>query len=177
MKKCIFVFIFFNVILTYSNAQDVPKAELKYSKDLQKIISKIKNKKSIELAKLENVIPKTEIEFIIYYSYTYPDQDEITVNSFYFLDSLFYRNAELNKLNFTKKVIMMADIVDGGYAEKYYEYLEIIIKKNKKCFCKTYSKLSKSSKEWLEESFIEHCKKLAFMKIYLLKNSQLLRRC
>lgn len=52
----------------------------------------------------------------------------------------------------------MANFVDGEYAEAYYEYIEAIISKNKKCFCRTYLKLNENSKIRLEENYYQNCK-------------------
>ena len=118
-----------------------PEPNIGYKNNLDKVILKIVENQMVPVNDIEKCIPITEGNYSYYYHYTYPDKSDEKVKAFYKLDSIIYKNAELGKMNFPEKVFLMADFVDGEYAEPYFEdYIKKIAVKNKKCFCKTFSK-------------------------------------
>ncbi len=133
---------------------------IKYKNNLDKVILKIVENQIVPLMAIEKCIPNTEGNYSYYYHYTYPDKSEDEVKAFYKLDSMIYKNAETGKMNFPEKVFLMADFVDGEYAEPYFEdYIKKIALKNKKCFCNTFIKISEKNRLQLEDFYSNLCKK------------------
>lgn len=152
-------FLFLNLSFT-SFSQDLePKPDIKYKINLDQVILKLVRNQKVPLKEIEKSIPNTFDNFGYFYHYTYTDKSNNEVEAFYKLDSIIYKNAELGKMNFPQKVFLMADFVDGEYSESYEDYLIKIVLNNESCFCKTYLKLSEDSKIWLENFYINHCKK------------------
>lgn len=147
-----------NFILVAVYSQEMPMAKDKYLINLEFVINELSKNKLVKLAMIERTIPTSKKEYNVYYASTFPERNDDFVLAFYQLDSLIFLNAKYNKMNFAKKVIRMADFVDGEYAESYYFNLDDIVKLNTHCFCSEYRKLSSDSKDRLKEMYIEHCK-------------------
>lgn len=152
-KISLIALILITVMVFKINAQNGSKVSIKYSKNLEYVISKIKNNQKVSISRIEMTIPITIGEYAAYYDLSNPKYDENSLIAFEKLDSLIYRNAELNKLNFTKKVFKMAEFVDGEYADAYKEYIQIVIYRNKKYFSRYYNSYSNRIKLWLKEEY------------------------
>jgi len=160
MKDIIILsFLFINLSFNLFSQDLEPKPDIKYKNNLDQVIVKLVRHQKVPLKEIENCIPNTDDNYGYFYHYTYPDKSNNEVAAFYKLDSIIYKNAELGKMNFPKKVFFLADFVDGEYAESYEGYLQKIVLNNVNCFCKTYLKLSEDRKIWLENYYLNHCKK------------------
>jgi len=114
--------------------------------------------KEVSLEELQNAVPITQDEFLVYYSYTYPDKGKAINQSFIKVDNEIGKNAANNQGGFFRLYLELSPFVDGEYAESYFEDVDFIISKNIAKFCEIYSALSDSSKNKLEEYKIRYCK-------------------
>lgn len=112
--------------------------------------------RTVSLDSLQNSIPRTMDEFLIYYHTS--DTENEKRKYFFKLDSEIGFNAANNKGDFLRLYLELSSFVDGEYAESYFQDADFIISKNKKAFCEIYSKLSDNSKKKLEENAAQDCK-------------------
>ena len=114
--------------------------------------------KIVSLEDLQNAIPTTQDEFLLYYTYTYPDKKDEIRHAFSKVDNEIGKNAANNRNGFLKLYLELSPLVDGEYAESYFDHVEFVIEKNKDIFCKVYNELSEKSKNMLEEYHSKYCK-------------------
>lgn len=162
LSKCLMIS---SVIMLCSfdflNAQDnVARGNMEndtsgYAQNIQKVIGKIIEKEDISIEELQKTIPKTEDEFLIFYSFT--EKDEAANKAFYALDKLLFENAMKAEPHIFDLYLELSQFVDGEYAESYFEDVEAVIKKNKTKFCEQYSKLPNGKVSRLQEYYEKYC--------------------
>ena len=98
---------------------------------------------------LVKIIPKTESEYLSYYSLSFPDKQKNVNDAFIKLDDMIFKFACNGNINFFKSYIKMSEFVDGEYAETYFENIEIVISKRKEEFKEIYHSLNAECKKRL----------------------------
>lgn len=120
------------------------------------LVKKDVNNIGNDFQEIENIIPRTLKEFIVFYELTYPDINKST--EFYKINELILKYSKEDKGDLFFLLLNMAEFVDGEYAEGYFYDIEDIIVKNKVKFCVIYKYLSKESKRRIEDIYLEVCK-------------------
>ena len=141
----------------HKNETDSRHTKRDYRLIIDNVIKLFSLGKNISIEELQNAIPTTKEEFLVYYSYTYSDKGESINQSFYKIDSEIVKNATNNKGKFFILYFELSSFVDGEYAESYYDDVDFIIGKNKKVFCGVYKRLSENSRKKLEEYYSQYC--------------------
>ena len=140
-------------LLLYSELNK--KENVAYIRNLELVIKNISEEKAPTDSALYFAIPKTESEFIIYFSCDYEigsvQKSWIALNREVLL-------AAQNKEKIFLAYLGMAEFVDGYYAESYFDDLEGVISKyHKSFFCSTYSTLSKECQLKLGDMYEDFC--------------------
>jgi hypothetical protein len=154
----IFVFVFFVGANKNKKIDCENNSRSNYKSTLNDVILCFSKGGKVSIEKLQNVIPISQEEFSIYYSFTYPEKGKLIHKSFYKMDSQIIETAKKNKGLFLKLYLQLSPFVDGEYAEGYFVDVESIIEKNKSVFCKIYGSLNSDSKIKLKEYKERYCK-------------------
>jgi hypothetical protein len=129
-----------------------------YKDDLIRGIKKIEKGDSLDGESLIKCIPKTDNEYISFYSLTYPDsRDKIDLKAYYKLIDLFYKQALAGNQEVYKYLLEMSKFVDGEFATSYFEDLDFIVTKDKELFCKAFLLAEKEKTERIKDTFNENC--------------------
>lgn len=126
-----------------------------YHSKLQEAHVRFKLLGLLDTADVEYLMPRSDQEFGAFYSLSYPD---VIGSRFYFaLDSSFLELA-YNKENVLLVYLNMSTLVDGEYAESYYENVTFMFDNIAERICPLESSLKKDAKMKLEEYFAEYCR-------------------
>lgn len=128
---------------------------LNYESKIKIVISIIRNKKTPTLEEIQDVVPKTQDEYSLFYSYTY--KDESFNKAFYKLSNLIFKNARNKKLNFFVLYLQLSEFVDGDYAESYFEDVDFLISSNIDYFCEIFSTLPENKVKRLKRRYLKYC--------------------
>ena len=164
MKQTFFILFSIFVLVFFVEASKNKKIDFEnnsrsnYKSSLNDVILSFSKGKKVSIEKLQNVIPISQNEFSIYYSFTFPKKGKLIHKSFYSMDSQIIETAKKNKGLFLKLYLQLSPFVDGEYAEGYYDDVESIIEKNKNVFCNIYTSLNSDSKIKLKEYKVRYCK-------------------
>jgi hypothetical protein len=129
-----------------------------YKSLINDAIFKVSKGDTISADEIENIIPISQEEFSIFYSYTSPEEGRNFQNSFDKINALIVYYARNNKNNFLKLYSEVSPFVDGEYAESYYEDIDYIIEENKSAFRAIYKKLSLPCRKLLKSYYLKYCK-------------------
>jgi hypothetical protein len=161
-KHLIIVFILLNACSGSINNKKEAIREKDQSRDYKSIIDDVIVRfsvgKTVPFEDLLRAVPTTQAEYLLYYSYTYPDKGDTINQAFNKIDSAISKNAANNQNGFFKSYLELAPFVDGAYAESYFDYIIFLIEKNKVEFCQTFKDLSIRSKKRLERYEGQYCK-------------------
>lgn len=127
-----------------------------YEKNLQEVMQQLISGKELNVEQIQNAIPKTEGDFIVFYSYT--KKDEKSNTAFYTLNNLILKYAMNGESSIFKSFLLLSEFVDGEYAESYFEDVEAVIEKNKETFCKLFPQLPKKKVKRLLDLYDRYCK-------------------
>ena len=129
-----------------------------YERLIEKALKEWKKDNNISDTLIFNIIPETQDEFYKYYDLTNPNRGEEYHKMYSFLENQIYYKGivELNNKKIIEKVILLAPYVDGEYAESYFDYLDFIVEKNNKIFCKLFKDIAEKEKRF-ESYFEEKC--------------------
>lgn len=164
MKQTFFILFSILVLVFFVGANKNKKIECEnssrnnYKSMLNDVVICFSKGEKVSIEELQNVIPITQEEFSIYYSFTDPEKGKLINKSFGEMDSKIIENAIKNKGTFMKLYLHLAPFVDGEYAEGYYDDVESIIEMNRSLFCKIYGNLNSDSKIKLKEYKERYCK-------------------
>lgn len=126
-----------------------------YNEKLQITIKHLITGKELSVEQIQDAIPKTEDDFITFYSYT--EKDEKNNVAFYELNNLILKYAIKGESNILKPYLLLSEFVDGDYAESYFEDVETVIKKNRDIFCKLFTELPKKKVKRLSNLYSKYC--------------------
>ena len=163
MRTKIFALLLFILFCCTSNKnfdlqnKSIGETQRDYQLLIKDVILKMVKNKEVSAIELQNIIPRTEDEFIEYYSYTNMDKTKEFRKAFYEVDSIIAERAENNHNNFLKLFLEIAPFADGEYAETYFDKVESVIQKNKVVFCKMFNSLNPKSKKRLEKYYKQYC--------------------
>ena len=129
--------------------------EYKFNFDKAKVFYEELSVNNIDV--LEALIPQNSLEFIHFYSLSYPETGDIQL--FNKLNLLFFEAALNDMGKFLKLFSNLAEFVDGEYAESFFDEIDLIIERNTTGFCKIFKNLSRKSKLRLIEKEIFYCEK------------------
>ncbi|OFX34018.1 MAG: hypothetical protein A2W92_04230 [Bacteroidetes bacterium GWA2_42_15] len=130
----------------------------KYKNTLISSVKKLEMGDSIASALLIKCIPKTDKEYMSFYSLTYPSKVKVDKKSYYKLIDLFYKRALNGNESVYKFLLEMSKFVDGEFADSYFEDLDSIVAKDKSLFCKVYSIANPEKVKRLDSVYEENCK-------------------
>ena len=128
-----------------------------YKHTLIRYIKKVELGDSITSVHLIKCIPKTEKQYMSFYSLTYQSKAKVDKKSYYKLIDLFYKSALDGNESVYKFLIEMSKFVDGEFADSYFEDLDFIVAKDKSLFCKLYSIAYPKKIKRLESVYEENC--------------------
>lgn len=121
-------------------------------------IEKVKKGDTLSPFDISMVIPTTEGEYLMYYSYTDPEKSEDDIVAFYKTYRLFKKYAKENKSNVFSLYIKLSEFVDGEYAESFFDDVPFVIEANVNEFCGLYPNLSKECQRRLKDMHKKYCK-------------------
>lgn len=155
----LFLFVFFACSTNTNNNKIANRHNVirNYKLIIDDVIMRYSLGKTVSLDSLQNAVPRTNEEFLVYY-HTSDTENKKTRIYFFKVDTAIAEHAAKNQGDFLRLYLELSSFVDGEYAESYYEDVDSIIEKNKEVFCGIYSKLSTSSKKYLEEYKTKYCK-------------------
>lgn len=145
------------IILTFSCISSCMAQNSLYKKDLMNAIKEIHNTDTLYKESILKIIPKSEEEYLIFYSLTSPDTlSKIEILSYYKMIDLIYRTA-LNSKEVYKFLLEMSVYVDGEFAESYFEDLENIMNTSVQLFCQAFYESDKIKTKRLQ-TYFANCK-------------------
>lgn len=153
MKRSIITIILGVALAVSCTAQTV-----KYKNTLIGSVKKMEMGDSITSALLIKCIPKTDKEYMSFYSLTYPSKVKVDKKSYYKLIDLFYKRALDGNESVYRSLLEMSKFVDGEFADSYFEDLDFIVAKDKSLFCKVYLIANPEKVKRLESVYGETCK-------------------
>ncbi|PLK43245.1 hypothetical protein [Emticicia sp. TH156] len=131
-------------------------ANIDYKTELYTLLEKFNNQKKLTDEELVRLIPKTENEFSVYYSLTSPNKEKKWNVIFSNIQIYIGKRASISQKVF-RSYVGLATLVDGEYAEGYFDRLDFLIGKHTKYFCKIYSSLSAKEKYRLGDLYSQYC--------------------
>lgn len=129
-----------------------------YMEIIDACIEKVKKGDTLSPFDISMVIPTTEGEYLMYYSYTDPEKSEDDIVAFYKTYRLFKKYAKENKSNVFSLYIKLSEFVDGEYAESFFDDVPFVIEANVNEFCGLYPNLSKECQRRLKDMHKKYCK-------------------
>ncbi len=125
--------------LTFGKSTELKTVnETEYEKNLNTASELYLRKKKIPKSILIKLVPENYTEFGLYYRTTGPDHKLGKTDFFYETTRLIFEQVTSEKnSDFYLPSLNLASFADGEYAEKFIEYLELIINTDKKKFCES----------------------------------------
>ena len=152
MKPYPLIIILFIVIISCANQN------YSYNSNLISAIKKVEKGDSLSTELIVMTIPKTEKEYLLFYSYTDPDKKEtLNKDAYYKLIDLYYKKSSQGNEEVYKYLLELSMFVDGEFAESYFEDLDFIVSTNKILFCKVYSISEKTKVLRIKDVYKEYC--------------------
>ncbi|NEU09702.1 hypothetical protein GZH53_15345 [Flavihumibacter sp. R14] len=129
-----------------------------YSKIIKENLSRLISQGTLADKLIQESIPRTDTEFLEYYSYNTPQKSKSFNKAFGKLDILIGQKAASNTLDIFRLYLELATLVDGEYAEGWSEDADFIIGKQKEQFCKIYSHLTPKAKQYHSDLYSQYCR-------------------
>lgn len=142
----------------YKSIESLPESDKykrrAYHAKLQEAHSRFKRLGFLDTADVAFLMPRDDQEFGAFYALSHPG---IISSGFYVaLDSSFLQLA-CNKENLLLAYLNMSTLVDGEYAESYYENVSFMFDKIGERICQLEPYLKEEAKMMLQEYFAENC--------------------
>ena len=128
-----------------------------YRETIIEIINKMNKSEFVGNDELLYAIPRSEEEYLTFYSLTYPDMEKPIRDGFYELNNAFKEKANARISDFFIAYLQLSQFVDGEYADGYFEDVEFVIKNNIDYFCEIYPSLPVNKVKRLQSSYTKHC--------------------
>jgi hypothetical protein len=151
----------FNDISTKKSSNDSIKndslSRINYLEIMDSVVTKMIVNDSVSISDIEQIIPRTESEYLIYYGYRDQKISEKKILAYFKIDNSLKFYANENKGNILELYLRMLEFVDGEYAEILDDDVPFVVKANKKRFCELYPHLSQRCQFILEDLHKKYC--------------------